>query len=46
MTLGNDMIIVSVTAWGTPIPLTCPPRRQNAVQELLPKQIMRRSARR
>ena len=34
------------TAWGNTFPLTCPPRRANAVQEVLPKQIMRWSARR
>ena len=34
------------TAWGATFPLTCPPRRANAVQELLLKQIMRWPARR
>ena len=47
MTLGNDMIVVSV--WhrlGHYVPDDVgPPRRANAVQALLPKQIMRWSAR-
>ena len=48
MTLGNDMFVVSV--WhrlGLHVPAdVAPPRRANAEQELLPKQIMRWSARR
>ena len=47
MTLGNDMFMALCgTAWGTTFPLTWPPRRANAVQALLPKQITRWSARR
>ena len=45
--VGNDMFIVSV--WhrlGHHVPATVPPSRANTVQELLPKQIMRWSARR
>ena len=49
MTIGNDMcFFVWVAPPGAPtctFPLMCRPRRANAVQELLPKQIMRWSAR-
>ena len=44
MTLGNSMLCLCGTASGTTFPLTWPRRRANAVQELLPKQIMRWSA--
>ena len=47
MTLGNDMFVVSL--WhrlGHHVPAdVAPPRRANAVQALLPKQIMRWSSR-
>ena len=47
MTLGNDMFVVSV--WhrlGHHVPADVPPRRANAEQALLRKQIMQWSARR
>ena len=52
-TLGNYVFVVLVgslcgcgTAWCTVLPPTWPPRRENAVQELQPKQIIRWYARR
>ena len=47
MAFGNDISLsLCGTAWGTAFPLTWPPCRANAEQALLPRQIMRWSARR